>query len=82
MKPELLRQLELVAQERPSLSSTSELRTAGKQANEEQKVLQKSTFKEVPDKSKGYGKDWKQDKGEKGGKYEKGKKGKGEGKKK
>ena len=84
MKPELLRQLELVAQERPSLSSATEIMKAGKQANEEQKVLQKATSREGQDKGKGQWSEWKPrfEKGEKGGKQDKGKKGKSEGKKK
>ncbi|CAK8987344.1 Uncharacterized protein SCF082_LOCUS930 [Durusdinium trenchii] len=84
MKPELLRQLELVAQERPSLSSTTEIMKAGRQANEEQKVLQKASFRESQEKGKGQCTDWRdrQAKGDKGGKQEKGKKGKAEGKKK
>lgn len=84
MKPELLRQLELVAQERPSLSSTTEIMKAGRQANEEQKVLQRASMRDPPEKGKGQWRDWRDrnEKGDKGGKQEKGKKGKSEGKKK
>ena len=84
MKPELLRQLELVAQEKPSLSSSAEIMKAGRQANEEQKVLQRASVRDSQEKGKSSWVDWrsKQEKGEKGGKQEKGKKGKGDGKKK
>ena len=84
MKPELLRQLELVAQEKPSLSSTTEIMKAGRQANEEMKVMQKASYRDTSEKGKGPWRDWRDrfDKGEKTGKGEKGKKGKNEGKKK
>ena len=84
MKPELLRQLELVAQEKPSLSSTTEIMKAGRQANEEMKVMQKASYRDASEKGKGPWRDWRDrfDKGEKTGKGEKGKKGKNEGKKK
>ena len=84
MKPELLRQLELVAQERPSLSSATEIMKAGRQASEEQKVLQKASVRDGQDKGKGQWSEWRPrfEKGEKGGKADKGKKAKGEGKKK
>ena len=84
MKPELLRQLELVAQEKPSLASTTEIMKAGRQANEEVKVLQKASSRDTSEKGKGQWRDWKDrfEKGEKSGKFDKGKKGKSEGKKK
>ena len=84
MKPELLRQLELVAQEKPSLTSTTEIMKAGRQANEEVKVLQKASSRDASEKGKGQWRDWREkiDRGEKSGKGEKGKKGKNDGKKK
>ena len=84
MKPELLRQLELVAQEKPSLTSTTEIMKAGRQANEEVKVLQKASTRDTSEKGKGQWKDWREkfDRGEKSGKGDKGRKGKSEGKKK
>ena len=86
MKPELLRQLELVAQEKPSLASTTEIMKAGRQANEEVKVLQKASSRDTSEKGKGpmarTGKTEVRPKGEKSGKFDKGKKGKSEGKKK
>lgn len=74
----MLRQLELVAQERPSLSSTTEIMKAGRQANEEQKVLQRASLRDPADKGKGQWREWreKNEKGDKGGKQEKGEKGK------
>ena len=36
----------LATQERPSLSSTTEIMKAGRQANEEQKVLQKASLRD------------------------------------
>ena len=76
--------IDLMAQERPSLSSTTEIMKAGRQANEEQKVLQKASLREGQERGKGQWTDWrvKGEKGDKGGKADKGKKGKGEGKKK
>ena len=72
------------AREKPSLSSSAEIMKAGRQANEEQKVLQRASVRDSQEKGKSSWVDWrsKQEKGEKGGKQEKGKKGKGDGKKK
>ena len=87
MRPDLLRQLELLPLDRGGLATSTEVQMAGQAANHEAKVLQKSTNRPWEDRPKGKEKGekgkWKGGKGEsKPYDQDKSKKEKGEGKKK
>ena len=87
MRPDLLRQLELLPLDRGGLATSSEVQMAGQAANHEAKVLQKSTSRPWEERSKGKEKGekgkWKGSKSEnKPNEFDKNKKEKGDGKKK
>ncbi|CAK9058307.1 Uncharacterized protein SCF082_LOCUS31115, partial [Durusdinium trenchii] len=87
MRPDLLRQLELLPLDRGGLATSSEVQMAGQAANHEAKVLQKSTTRPWEERQKGKEKGekgkWKSSKGDnKTNEFDKNKKEKGDGKKK
>ena len=87
MRPDLLRQLELLPLDRGGLATSSEVQMAGQAANHEAKVLQKSTTRPWEERQKGKEKGekgkWKSSKGDnKTNEFDKSKKEKGDGKKK
>ena len=87
MRPDLLRQLELLPLDRGGLASSTEVHMAGQAANHEAKVLHKLTNRPWEERSKGKDKGekgkWKGSKGDnKSTELDKNKKEKGDGKKK